>query len=121
MSLTSKHFSFTRTHERGVSSRLSAVPRDSAETRLASCLSAVSVGRVGLRDVAVVGVSVSDLLLRLPGGASDQAAATRLALHLLGDGDHAGALSRDHLLGIAAGTRAAGPTTGTAGPALAIK
>lgn len=64
-------------------------------------------------------MSVPDLLLRLPRGASDQTAATGLALHLLGDGDDAGALSSDHLLRIPSGTRAAGPAAGTraSGPA----
>lgn len=74
--------------------------------------------RAGLRDVAVVGMGVSDLLLRLPRGTSYQATAARLALHLLGNGDDAGALSRHHLLRIAARTRAAGPTAGTAGPSV---
>lgn len=73
---------------------------------------------IGLGDVAVVGVSVPDLLLRLSRSASDQAAATRFALHLLGDRDDRGALGGDHLLWIPAGTRATSPAARTAGPSI---
>jgi len=76
---------------------------------------------IGLGDVAVIGVSIPDLLFRLSRCAPDQAAATRFALHLLGDRDDRGTLGGDHLLWIPAGTRATGPATRTAGSSVVRK
>lgn len=97
------------------------VPVSWSATKLISPSILIMDDRV-LGDVAIVRVSIPDLLFRLSRGAPDQAAATRLTLHLLGDSDDARALSCDYLRRrISAGTRAAGPAARTAGPSVAIK